>query len=236
MYAGFLITLREGIEAFLVVGILLGFLTKIDQPRYKRQVWIGTLTGVLASIALALLFQLLAFKFMGSAADVFELLISLAAVCVLTWMVLWMQRQSRTIRAEIEQKVKLAVSTGQAFALASLAFISVLREGLETALFLGALAATMKERSLLTGSIFGLLAAIVITYIIFKSTVRLNIRVFFIVTGTLIIFIAAGLLGHAVMTLEELKLIPTIIPHLWDTSRWISDEGLLGRLLHAFIG
>lgn len=236
MYAGLLITLREGIEAFLVVGILLGYLTKVNQPFLKRYVWIGTILGVLASALLAFLFQLFAVQFSGFAADIFELLVSLAAVGVLTWMVLWMQRQSRGIRAEVEQKVQFAVSTGHILAISILAFVSVLREGLETALFLGALTVTMKDKLLLLGSVFGLLAAVAITYIIFKTTVRLDIRKFFIFTGGLIIFIAAGLLGHAVMTLEELNLVPSIIPHVWDTSRWISDEGLLGRLLHAFIG
>jgi len=236
MYAGLLVTLREGIEAFLVVGILLGYLTKINQPQFKRYIWTGTIFGVLASAVLALLFQLLAIQFTGIAAEIFELLVSLLAVGVLTWMVLWMQKQSRTIRAELEQKVQIAISTGQVFALSSLAFMAVLREGLETALFLGALTVTMKDPFLLLGAIFGLLAAVVITYTIFRTTVRLNIRTFFIVTGVLIIFIAAGLLGHAVMTLEELNLVPSIISHVWDTSRWISEESLLGKLLHAFIG
>lgn len=236
MYAGLLITLREGIEAFLVVGILLGYLTKINQPRFKRYVWIGAFLGVLASIILASLFQLLAIQFTGFAAEIFELLVSLLAVGVLTWMVLWMQKQSRTIRAELEYKVQLAVSIGQVLALSTLAFMAVLREGLETALFLGALTVTMKDPLLFLGAIFGLLAAVVITYAIFRTTVRLDIRKFFIVTGVLIIFIAAGLLGHSVMTLEELNLVPSIIPHVWDTSQWISEEGLLGKLLHAFIG
>lgn len=236
MYAGLLITLREGIEAFLVVGILLGFLIKIGQPRFKRYVWFGAALGILASAVLAVLFQLLAIQFTGAAAEVFELLVSLAAVCVLTWMVLWMQKQSRTIRAELEQKVKLAVSNGQVFALSSLAFIAVLREGLETALFLGALTATMKDPQLFMGALLGLAAAVAITYVIFKTTVRLDLRKFFLVTGVLIIFIAAGLLGHAVMTLEELNLVPSIVPHVWDTGQWISEEGLLGKLLHAFIG
>lgn len=236
MYAGLLITLREGIEAFLIVGILLGYLTKINQPQFKRYVWWGAVGGILVSVILALLFQLLAIQFSGLAAEVFELSVSLAAVGVLTWMVLWMQRQSRTIRGELEQKVQVAISTGQVFALSSLAFMAVLREGLETTLFLGALTVTLRDPLLLFGAILGLLAAVIITYAIFRTTVRLDIRKFFIVTGILIIFIAAGLLGHSIMTLEELNLVPSIIPHVWDTSRVISEDGLLGKLLHAFIG
>lgn len=236
MYAGLLITLREGIEAFLVVGILLGYLTKINQPQFKRYIWRGTLAGILVSVVLAFLFQLLAIQFSGLAAEVFELMVSLLAVGVLTWMVLWMQKQSRNIRAELEHKVQIAISTGQIFALSSLAFMAVLREGLETSLFLGALAATMKEPLLLLGSFFGLLLSGMVTYVIFRTTVWLDIRRFFVVTGVLIIFIAAGMLGHAVMTLEELNLVPSIIPHVWDTGQWISEDGLLGKLLHAFVG
>lgn len=236
MYAGLLITLREGIEAFLVVGILLGYLTKINQLRYKRYIWQGTIAGVLVSIILALSFQLLAIQFSGPAAEVFELAVSLAAVGVLTWMVFWMQRQSRIIKGELEKKIKIAVSTGQIFALASLAFMAVLREGLETTLFLGALAATMRDPLLLLGAFLGLLVSVIVTYIIFRTTVRLDVRKFFIVSGVLIIFIAAGLLGHTVMTLQELNIVPPLVPHIWDTGGLIGEAGLLGRLLHAFIG
>ncbi|MBI3359689.1 MAG: FTR1 family protein [Chloroflexi bacterium] len=236
MIAGSLITIREGLEAFLIVGILLGYLTKIDQPQFKVHIWIGTAAAIVVSILLALLFQALAIQFEGRSAELFEAAVALLAVGVLTWMVLWMQRQSRTIKGELEQKVDAALSTGQVYGLASLAFISVLREGLETALFLSAVFVVARDDNLLPGAALGLAIAASITYLIFRSAIRLNLRAFFIVTGSLLILIAAGLVGHSLMALQEIGWLPFATATAWDLGWLISNEALLGRLLHAFIG
>ncbi len=104
MLKGSLITIREGLEAFLIIGILLGYLTKIDQPRFRVHIWIGAGAAILVSILLAAAFQALAIRFEGDIAEIFEAGVPLLAVGVLTWMVLWMQRQSRRIKGELEQK------------------------------------------------------------------------------------------------------------------------------------
>ncbi len=236
MIAGSLITIREGLEAFLIVGILLGYLTKINQPRFKIHIWIGTGAAILVSIFLAALFQALAIQVEGDAAELFEAAVALLAVGVLTWMVLWMQRQSRHIKGDLEQKVDAALSKNQAFALAGLAFVSVLREGLETALFLSAVFVASPDDNLLSGAALGLALAAGIAYLIFRSAIRLNLRVFFIVTGSLLIVIAAGLVGHSVMALQEIGWLPVGTAIAWDAGYLISNDGLLGRLLHAFIG
>ncbi len=236
MLTGALITIREGVEAFLIVGILLGYLTRMGRQEHKRYVWAGALIALGLSALLALAFQALAVQFEGVGAEIFEVSVALLAVGVLTWMVLWMQRQARTIRSELEQKVAAAVSRNQAYALAGLAFTSVLREGMETALFLSALLLTAEQRDLLLGALLGLPIALVIVYLVFHTTVRLNLRTFFLVTGLLLIFIAAGLVGHSVEGLQELGVLPGFKEPLWDTSWLISEDGLIGRLLHAFIG
>ncbi len=236
MLTGALITIREGVEAFLIVGILLGYLTRMGQGGLKRYVWVGALSALALSVLLALAFQALAVQFEGTGAEVFEVSVALAAVGVLTWMVLWMQRQARTIRGELEQKVAAAISRNQAYVLAGLAFISVLREGVETALFLSALLFTAGQRNLLLGALLGLPIALVIVYLVFHTTVRLDLRAFFVVTGVLLIFIAAGLVGHSVEGLQELGVLPGFEEPLWDTSGIISGDSLVGRLLHAFIG
>lgn len=236
MIAGTLITIREGLEAFLIVGILLGYLTKINQPRFKIHIWIGTVAAILVSILLAVAFQALAIQFEGDTAELFEAAVALLAVGVLTWMVLWMQRQSRNIKGDLEQKVDAALSKNQAFALAGLAFVSVLREGLETALFLSAVFVAAPADNLLSGAALGLALAAGITYLIFRSAIRLNLRAFFIVTGSLLIVIAAGLVGHSVMALQEIGWLPIGTAIAWDTGHLIPNDGLLGRLLHAFIG
>lgn len=235
MLAGALITIREGLEAFLIIGILLGFLKKTSQVQVNRYVWGGTIAGVLFSIALALGFQALAIQFEGTSAAVFEASASVLAILILSYMIIWMQRRSRTLKAEIEAKASLAIGGGQVFALAMLAFVTVLREGLETAVFLTAIATRASGQNPLPGAMIGLVAAAATAYLYFATTVKLNLRAFFIGTGTLLIFIAAGLSAHTFMALHELG-FPPIIHHLWSTKWLVDNESLAGRLLHAFLG
>ncbi len=236
MLAGSLITIREGLEAFLIVGILLSYLTKINQPQFKIHVWIGAGAAILVSAVAAVTFQALAIQFEGQAAELFEAAVALTAVGVLTWVVLWMQRQSQTIKGDLEHKMSSALSKGQAWALAGLAFVSVLREGLETGLFLSAMFVVVRADNPLPGAALGLALAAGITYLIFRSALRLNLRTFFIVTGSFLIIIAAGLVGHSVMALQEIGWLPIGMSTAWDLGWLISNDGLLGKLLHAFVG
>ena len=235
MIAGMLITIREGLEAFLITGILLGYLRKVGRPALSRYVWAGTIVGVLASIGLTMIFQRLAVEFEGHRAALFEATASAIAVPILSYMVLYMQRQSHKLKGEAEVKAELAISTGQVLALGTLAFITVFREGLETALFLTALTTRVSGGGLMPGAILGLVLAAAIAYTIFASTIRLNLRRFFIVTGFLLVFIAAGLCAHIFMALHEagFHLLGTTA---WSTKAILDSESFLGRLLHAFMG
>ncbi len=236
MLAGLLITIREGLEAFLITGILLGYLKKVDRRGCSIYVWGGTAAGLVASAALALAFQALAFQFEEShAAPLFEAAASAVAVPILSYMVLWMQRQSRTLKAEIELRASAAISTGHLLTLAFLAFITVLREGIETAVFLSALTTRATGESPLPGALLGLVLAGLIAYLVFATTVRLSLRRFFVTTGSLLILIAAGLCAHIFMALHELGL-PVIIEQVWSTKWLLDSESLPGRVLHAFIG
>ncbi len=235
MIAGMLITIREGLEAFLITGILLGYLRKVERTAFSRYVWAGTIAGVLGSIGLALAFQRLAVEFEGHRAAIFEAAASAVAVPILSYMVLYMQRQSHKLKAQAEVKAELAISTGQVLALGTLAFITVLREGLETALFLTALTTRVSDGGLMPGALLGLAAAAAIAYTIFASTIRLNLRRFFIVTGFLLIFIAAGLCAHIFMALHEVG-FHVLGMTAWSTKAILDNESLLGRLLHAFMG
>ncbi len=236
MIAGALITIREGLEAFLIVGILLGYLTKVKRTQFKSHIWIGAVAALIVSALLAIIFQYMAFQFVGTSAEIFEVIVAMLAVGVLTWMVLWMQRQSRGVKGELEQKADEAISSGQAFALGSLAFVSVLREGVETALFLSAMLVTSRDMLLFPGAILGLVIAAAITYLLFRSAVRLNLRNFFVVTGIFLILIAAGLIGHSVMALQDIGWLPIGTTIAWNLQAIISNDGLVGRLLHAFFG
>ena len=236
MAAGILITIREGLEAFLITGILLGYLRKVDRRALAWYVWAGTGAGVVVSVGLTLALQALAVNFEeGPGAPLFELAASAVAVPILSYMVLWMQRQARGIQADIEARAAAAISVGQLYALASIAFITVLREGLETAVFLSALVSRASEAGVLPGALIGLLLAAAIAYAYFALSVRLDLRKFFLVTGVLLILIAAGLSAHIFMALHELG-VPVVVERVWSTKWLLDGESLAGRILHAFIG
>lgn len=236
MAAGVLITLREGLEAFLVMGVLLGILTKIGQSRHSKYVWWGSAAAISISAVLAYLIQQLAFQFEGENAHRFELVVASLAVAVLSYMVTWMNRQSKNLKEQLERQVQVAVDGSQVWSLALLAFVTVLREGVETALFLSAVAGANEGSRLMTGAVLGLALAALITYLIMSAAVRLNLRKFFLYTGSLIVVIAGGLLAHIAGILNELGIVETMGQALWNLSGVVADESLAGKLLHAFTG
>jgi high-affinity iron transporter len=140
MIAALLITLREGLEAALIVGIVLGVLRKLGRMERGKPVWIGVVAAIVASIAAGLALNALGVAFEGRGEEIFEGTAMSLAAGVLTWMIFWMQRQGRNVQAELESDVRQAVTVGSAWALFSLAFVAVLREGIETVLFLTAAA------------------------------------------------------------------------------------------------
>ncbi|AEM79986.1 LOW QUALITY PROTEIN: hypothetical protein Thewi_2662 [Thermoanaerobacter wiegelii Rt8.B1] len=232
MLAGILITIREGLEAFLVIGILLGYLTKINQKKYFKHVWLGAIGAIVLSVVISFIFQALKISFEGESAELFEIVVAAIAIIILSYMVVWMQKQSKNIRGVLQAKVDEALSNNQVWGITILAFVTVIREGIETALFLTAL----KGESLLLGSFMGLFIAAIISILLYKTTIKLNLRKFFMITSWLLIFIAAGLTSHAIHALGELGIISPIIEKVWSLEWLIPDESLLGKLLHAFIG
>ncbi|MBI4490480.1 MAG: FTR1 family protein [Deltaproteobacteria bacterium] len=237
MLAGILITLREGMEAFLVVGILLSYLRRMGAEQFRRYVWFGTTGAVLLSIALTVVLHSFALELEGHPAHIFEIVVALLAVVVLSWMVVWMQRQAKTIKSDLEAKAQAAITNHQLYALSSLAFVSVLREGLETSLFLSALIGPAGKTGVLPGAFLGLLLAAILSYLVFKALIKVNLRIFFISTGLLLILIASGLLAHTVMAFREMGTVPGIWGQVvWNTNSIIDEEGFLGRVLHALIG
>lgn len=188
MYAALVITLREGLEASLIVGILLVYLTKRGAERFHRRIWTGTLLAVLVTLVAAVLLQSLAVQFEGKGALLFEASAAGLAVSVLTYMVLWMQRQSRRLRGDLERKVDAALTRNELWVLVALAFSTVVREGLETVLFLFNLVRAGRA-SLIVGSLLGLGLAATQVYALFRTSARINLRAFFVVTGVLLMFI-----------------------------------------------
>ncbi len=236
MLTSFLITFREGLEAFLIVGIIITYLFKIGQKRYIKHVLFGVLAAIVSSIGLAYLFELFLGGFKGRVEEIFEGIVMILAVVVLTYMIFWMNKQAKSIKSEIEATVEKAIDKGRIFSLFFLGFIVVFREGAETLLFFRALRYQAGVRELIIGGIIGILVAVALAFIFFISTVKINLSLFFKITGIFIMIIAAGLLSTAIHEFQEAGVIPIIKDNVYDVSNIISSDSVTGGILKSVFG
>jgi high-affinity iron transporter len=191
----FVITLREGFEAALIVGLILAYLSKTGQlERHRRAVWLGVLWGILASAAIGAILFASAGELEGSSEAVYEGTAMIVAAGVVTWMAFWMRRQAATIGGHLRAQVSESLRAGGGTALASVAFIGVAREGIETALFLFASAGESGALLATAAAAAGLLAAAVLGVLFYRGALRLDLGRFFLVTSVLVIGFAAFLI------------------------------------------
>jgi high-affinity iron transporter len=242
MIASFVITFREALEAALIVGIVLGYLARTGQTRYHRVVYLALGAAVAASLAGAALFNTLAGGFTGRAEQIFEGATMLLGAALLTTMILWMMRQ-RGIASELSERVATEVAQAHRLGLFSLVFVSVLREGIETVIFLGA--ASLAAGSSLFGALAGLLSAGFLGYFVFTGSKRLELKRFFTVTSILLILFAAGLVAQGVHELQEAGMLPVLVEHLWDINPPLNadgsyplwhENGHVGSILKSLLG
>lgn len=236
MIAAALISFREGLEAALIVGILVGYLRKTGRIHLQRALWLGVVCAVVASVVLAIAIRSVGLELEGRAEATFEGLTMFAAAGLLTWMIFWLRYHARTVKAVLERGVEKAIGRSQRWGLASVAFIAVFREGVEMALFATAAGFAAEGTSVLAGVLGGLLLAGVVGYMVYSSTARLNLKSFFNVTSALLLLFAAGLLAHGVHELQEAAVLPTFIEHVWDTSAVLDENSPLGQLMKALVG
>lgn len=237
--ASFVIALREGIEAALIIGVILAYLKKIQQTRYNKHVYFGLGLAISISIVVAFGFEMLAGGFTGANEEVFEGLTSLIAVIVLTYMIFWMDRNSRRLKGELQEKIDLAITQRQLYGLVSLAFFAVFREGLETVLFLAGIRFTTESsQETLIGGTLGLFIAAILGYLIIRGSVELNLRKFFRITGIVLLIFAAGLFAFGVHELIEAGWLPPGLggKRVYDISHLLSDKSIVGSLLRALVG
>lgn len=238
MGASFLITLREGLEIALIMSILLAYLNTIGRRDRHGSVWAGAGSAAAVSIAAGLIIFFSAETLSHRAQETFEGVVSLLAVGVLTWMIFWMRRQARFIKGELEQRVDVALASSSTIALGTLAFFVVLREGLETALFLFATFRAPTASSTATallGAVLGLAVAGALGYLMYRGGIRLNLRTFFKVTGALVLLVAAGLLASGIHELQEVGWLPFGAGTAFDVRGVIPDSGP-GLPLRALFG
>jgi high-affinity iron transporter len=234
--AATLITFREGLEAALIVGIVIGYLVKIGQGHRARMAWAGVGTAVALSALLAFGISAVGAELEGRAEQIFEGVTMFLAVGVLTWMIFWMRFQARFLKVSLEKEVQTAATSGQTLALFGVAFVAVFREGVETALFLSASAFAADGGGTLAGALLGLAIAATLGWLIYASTVRLNVRLFFNVTSVLLLFFAAGLLAYGVHEFQEASLLPMTIEHVWNINHILDEKSTLGEIMKALFG
>jgi high-affinity iron transporter len=234
--AAALLSFREGLEAALIVGIILSYLAKAGQSRQARLVWAGVLSAAAASVLSAAMLTSFGAEMAGPAEQIFEGATMLAAAVILTWMVFWMQDHGGQVKGKLEERVSGASASGGRWALFSLAFVSVLREGIELALFLVAAVFATSAAQTIMGAVAGLAAAVVVGWLFFAGTRRLNLRRFFAVTSVLLLIFAAGLLARSVGEFQEAGLLPSLVDHVWSTQSFVSSQSTLGEILGALFG
>jgi high-affinity iron transporter len=236
MLAAALLAFREGLEAALILGIMLSVLHRVNQGNRAWAVWLGAGLAGLISIGIGLSLHAIGVTLEGKAEEIFEGVAMLLAAAVLTWMIFWMRSQGRNLQGEVERNVHRAAWRGGMWALFSLAFVAVLREGVELALFLTAAAFSATATVTLIGGLAGLASAAVIGWLLFATTVRLDVRTYFRVTSILLIVVAAGLVAHGVHELNEAGWIPPVVDHIWDTNPVLDENSDTGQLLNVLVG
>ena len=236
MLAAALITFREGLEAALIVGIVLGYLVRIGQARQLRYAWAGVFAAVLVSVVATLGLQVVGASLEEPYEQIFEGSMMLLAVVILTWMIFWMRYQGRFMKRELEHQVQSTLATGATLGIFGLAFVAVFREGIETALFLSASAFASDAAVTWMGSIIGLGLAIAAGYAVYVMSVRLDLRKFFDVTSVLLLIFAAGLFAHALHEFQEIGWLPILTQQAWNLQNVLANDSTLGSVLRALVG
>jgi len=236
MLATFFLMLREGLEAALIVGIVAAYLVKIDRRDALPKIALGVVSAIGLSIAIGLVVTLTIERVPLVVQETLEGLAAVLAVGVLTWMLFWMRRQGRALKGELEHGVDAALTKNSTRALVALAFLAVIREGVETVLFLiPILSFNGTGIDVLLGGIVGLAVAAGVGWAIFAAGVRVNLRRFFTLTGTVLIFVSAGLVAFAIAEFGEAGLFANT-GSAFDLNRVLPDNGPLGSVLRGLFG
>lgn len=235
MLPSFVIGLREGLEAALIVGIIAAFL--VTRGKGLRPMWLGVALAIGLCATLAVAFAVVGSQLSFKARETMEGILSLVAVAGVTYMIVWMRRHAREMKGELESRAALALTAGSALALVFMAFFAVLREGLETAIFLlAAFQATKQPLIAGLGAVMGVLLAVGLGYGIYKGGVRIDMARFFKLTGLVLVFVAAGLLASAVHEFAEAGIVTIGQAPAFDLSWLVAPGGIRESLLTGMFG
>ncbi|MEN9749554.1 MAG: hypothetical protein RL149_632 [Actinomycetota bacterium] len=234
MLANFFIGLREGLEAALIVGILVAYVIKTNRQNALPKIFVGVALAIAISIGLGLVLNATVADVEAGTNQIIGASTSVLAVGFVTWMIFWMKSQSQAMGDSLRSKVDAAETS--TIALIAIAFIAVIREGIETSIFLWSSSqATSSGDNPIFGAILGLLGAAVLGWLMFRGAVRINLAKFFAVTGAFLVLVSAGILAYAVMELEEIISLP--MQNLaYDLTSVFPEESPAEAVLHGLIG
>ena len=237
MLATLVIFLREGIEASMIVAILLAYLDRLGRRDYFKDVFLGVGAALLLATGGGLAAYYTIRSYDGSRVQtIFETATFLVAAAVLTYMTFWMRDHARSISTELRSKTDAALDGRARWGLALLAFQAVGREGLETVVFTLAIIFSTSTAGALSGAVIGLGGALVIAFFIYRLGHKLNLARFFTVIGCLLMVFAAGLLADTVENLQELGWVRVLDVPMWHTGQILSEDSSFGDVLHSFFG
>jgi high-affinity iron transporter len=236
--SGLLTGLREGVEAALIVSILLAYLARTGNRRQFAKIWLGTAAAVAVSLAVGSLIFATTRSLPARAEQLFEGGTMLLAAAIVTWMLFWMRRQAASVKGDLQARLDRALTEGTAWGLAIVAFMAVIREGIETSLFLVGQANSEQAGAagVFVGALAGLAIAALLGYGFYRGSRRLNLSAFFRWTGVALVFIAAGLLSHGIHELVEAGVVTFGTATAYDVSRFLPDDEAGGNLLGQFLG
>ncbi len=236
MLTSFVLTLREGVEAALIVGILLGALRKLKQTQLNRLVWYGVISAGLVALLAAVILNLAEAEFEGPGEAIFEGITMLLAAIILTGMIFWMNRQAGEMKQALESRIRQAAGSQNRAAIFLLAFLSVVREGIELALYLLAARLASNSMQTLAGALAGLATVFVLGWLLIASSQRLSLKRLFQVTNVILLLFSAGLVGLGVHAFNEAGWIPAVIDHVWKLNGILPESSFIGQVLTSLFG
>lgn len=235
MIGNYLIGLREGLEAALIVSILIAYLVKTDRRHLLPRIWMGVAAAVILSISIGALLTFGTRSLTFEAQEAIGGFMSILAVGLVTWMIFWMATNARNLKGELHAAVDKAMDAGT-WGLVVVAFLAVAREGIETALFIWAAARSAQQGvAPLGGALLGIATAVALGYLIYRGALRLNLAKFFTWTGAALIIVAAGVLAYGVHDLQEAGILPGLNNLAFDVSGVIQPGTWYAALLKGTV-
>jgi high-affinity iron transporter len=235
--ATLVIFLREGVEASMIVAILLAYLNRLGKREHFRDVFIGVGAALLLATTAGVVVYTTVRSYDGTRGQtIFETATYLLAAAVLTYMTFWMRNHARSLSTELRERAEAALDGKARWGLGLLAFQAVGREGLETVVFTLAILFSTSPAGAVSGAALGLAGSLVVAFVIYRLGHKLNLGRFFTVIGVLLMVFAAGLLADAIENLQQLGWLPVLQVPMWHSGRLLSEDSALGDVLHTFFG